>query len=459
MPIHRPLSLAAIIALYLCSCNDGTIAEETGETSSGDGETTAGMSSQPPTTQPPPDTFPTSSEPPTTLPPPTTTIDPDPTTTTDSTSTSGDTSTTVTTQTTDTGSSDDTGPPLEPWNPLAMELADFDGDGRLDLLLLGLDEEHLVASRMHPGNGDGTFGAFTEGMLAGSSAFPTVGPLDTTPGADVILDADGAPLGVFRWQAGGPFTPWMEVEVINILLNTKIVDADEDGDNDVVCLWGSEAPEKFGLTFLPNSDGNFFFEPVDTQVGLVDVVGIRPNGLLVGDLNGDGDADALLFESSKLNGFVRVFGTPQGAFALPKVITPGVVPWGGELADMDKDGDLDVVLAVLEPPSIAILKNDGAGGLTLASQTSAPNGTKPFTIDVVDLDVDGALDVVAVDDAAPVLVTWPGFGQGELAVPTQAPQAAPAVRVLAGLLDGDDAPDLVLATFADDGEVTVLLSP
>jgi hypothetical protein len=476
MSAYRILYLAPLA--LLCHCTDRPGLEDTGETSassSGTGTTDGGTfptttdPTVPPTTDPPTTTPPmTTSEPPTTDPPTTdpptttpTTLTTDPTTTTlDTTDPSTTTTDTSTTDTSETSSTDDTstGDPGV-FTPLALELADFDGDGLLDLLTLGSDEVLAVESRFELGHGDGTFEPFIDAGLASTSAFPTIGSLDTTPGVDVILDKAGPPLSIFRWVGEGPFQSWMEVEVDNILLNTKVFDGEKDGDGDIYALWATTEPKKFGLTFAPSSDGNFFFEPVDTQVGTVSIVGIDPNGLLVGDLNGDGIADALLFQSAKLDSFLRVFGTPQGAFAQPKVITPGVVPWGGELADMDNDLDLDVVLAVLEPPSVVTLKNDGLGNLTVGDTAPAPNGFKPFSIKVADLVGDASLDVAAIDDASAFVTVWTGEGDGTLdATPSQTDLPSPAVRVLAGKIDGDDKADLVLATFAA-GQATVILSP
>lgn len=466
-------NVARIAALALLGgCTDREIGEATAESTGGSSSGGATDGEPPTTTFPPPPTTTMSTEPTTTEPmpttePPTTATTTLPMTTpvtiTDTSTSEGDTSTgTSETSSGSEGSSSDDTSTGEPgvFTPLALELADFDGDDELDLLVLGVDEGLVLETHFSRGNGDGTFAPEVDAGLTGISAFPSVGPLDAAPGTDVIMDRAGPPLGIFRWVEPGPFAPWMEVEVPNILLNTRVRDGDDDGDGDIYALWATDAPKKFGVTFVPSSDGNFFFEPVTTQIGAVDVVGIDPNGLLPGDLNGDGFADALLFQSSQPNGLLRVFGTPQGAFAQPKVLTPGIAPWGGELADLDEDGDLDAVMAVLEPPSLAFLANDGAGGLTLGGATPMPAGfKKPFSIKVVDLDGDTHLDVAAIDDETAAVARFLGAGDGTLVAAALVDLPSPAIRIHAGLLDGDDAPDLVLATFPGGDGVTIVLSP
>ena len=468
----RPIPYLLIV--LLCQCTDRPLSDESGGSSGSSGETSATDSTPTTTIDPsvPPTTDPPTTDPPTTDPPTTTPTTPtfpttDPTTTTFPTTDTDDTSTTVdpstsssttvdpsTTETTDTT----TDTPVV-FNPLALELADFDGDGLLDLLTLGVDESLAIASHFERGVGDGTFAPFIDaGLLASASAFPTIGALDNTPGVDVILDKAGPPLAISRWAGDGPFEAWMDVDVVNILLNTRVLDGEADGDSDIYALWATEEPKKFGVTFLPNGDGNFFFSPVNTQIGTVSIVGIDPNGLLVGDLNGDSIADALVFQSTKHDGLLRVFGSIQGVFSQSKVLTPGITPWVGDLADMDGDLDLDAVFLSQDPPSVVTLINDGTGEFVVGDTVQVPEGFTPFTFDIADLVDDANLDVAVVDDSSAFVTVWTGEGGTLDTMPTQTALPSPAVRVVAGKIDGDDKDDLALATFAV-GTVTVILSP
>jgi len=102
-----------------------------------------------------------------------------------------------------------------------------------------------------------------------------------------------------------------------------------------------------------------------------------------------------------LNPNVSVAG-PLGSF-------PADQPRGLALADVDVDGDLDVVTAnyysYINESSVSILLNDGSGSLTLARAVDfpavsialdapIPTGEQAFNVAIADLNDDGAPDIV-----------------------------------------------------------------
>lgn len=391
----------------------------------------------------------------TTLTDPTTTTDP---TTATVTSTTTSTSTTDGTSTTDTGDtdSDSSTGPVQMFSPLALEVQDFDGDGKHDLLVMGVDNFNGTAGRISLGVGDGTFMFGLDAGLSGASAFPVVGELDGTPGIDVMIAQKDGGAEVFRWGGAG-FVSWKLFTNANVPRTHVVIDADKDDDDDIVWLWWTKNSVEFGLSIRPNG-GGFFFAPVDTKVGVIADIGIAPGSLLVGRLNADSAADALVFEADKAKGFLRMFGSDPGLFGQPKFLLPTLRPWVASLADFDEDGDLDILMIEREPARLLFALGDGIGGFTMGTSVPVAGPFKPFTFTTADLDGDKHLDVAVVDDQTAEFRVWKGDGKGGLLGPAVLPLPTPAVRVIAAPLDGDAKLDLVLATFAA-GDVTVVLSP
>ena len=243
-----------------------------------------------------------------------------------------------------------------PFFDLARAYTDFDGDGVLDLFRAigkwqSIERQHL---EMWLGNGDGTYRR-DDGMLAN----PTV-------------------VG---------FHP------------RKAVIADFNGDNRadvIVADHGYDAVPFPGaplLLYLSTADGR-----LEKAKGLEHTLGFH-HGAAAGDIDGDGDTDAFstfpVFLINDGNGNM-IMNRPY----LPKLF---LMDHGGyytsELIDVDRDGNLDLLVAGHEfgDASSVILWGDAEPGFTNSTASTLPEVTEfgiVVDIDVGDIDGDGINDVL-----------------------------------------------------------------
>jgi hypothetical protein len=122
--------------------------------------------------------------------------------------------------------------------------------------------------------------------------------------------------------------------------------------------------------------------------------------LELADVDGDGDLDVLVGNEGQnqlfLNEKGRLVDVTARSLPVRSDETRKI-----RAADVDRDGDLDLVVAnvsfvMRESPQDYLLLNDGAGVFTAAEQTSFPEDARDdFTIQVLDLDRDGDVDVLA----------------------------------------------------------------
>lgn len=190
---------------------------------------------------------------------------------------------------------------------------------------------------------------------------------------------------------------WTEEDLALSSTPSRTVIFDYDGDNDqdiAVAILGSLIPteQKVGGAALLINDGSgtFITRMLLTRVGRV--ADVQP-----GDLDGDGDVDFAVAAFGFINtgevGWIEQITPDRFAYhvIVPK---PGAVR--APIVDLDADGDLDIVAMISQDSEeIVALLNDGKG--TFAPNVLFQAGTPTFGasgMELADLDGDGDVDVV-----------------------------------------------------------------
>jgi hypothetical protein len=201
--------------------------------------------------------------------------------------------------------------------------------------------------------------------------------------------------------------------------------ADLDGDGDLDVLSASAGDDK--IAWYENTDEGSF--------GTQQVISTAADGaqsVFAADLDGDGDLD-VLSASANDDKIAWYENTDAGSFAAqPAISTTAADATSVFAADVDGDGDLDVLSASASDDEIAWYENtDGAGGFG-SQQIISTAADGPRSVFAADLDGDGDLDVLSAsrrDDR----IAWYQNQGGQFALATA--DTAPAALLQADTSD------------------------
>lgn len=259
---------------------------------------------------------------------------------------------------------------------------DINGDGKPDVIAAnwgGLIDVHI-------NTGAGVMSSYQITGFSQTWSSVALADIDNDADLDLLAGAEtgGANSGlfIFKNNGAGVFTNMAQPSLIGggKTANTVSVgDVDADGDIDALIASRYGAFPKILL-----NDGTGVF-----TAGFVFPTSFSGIGSSLMDVDGDGDLDALLNNSSVVNVYKN---NGSGVFTSTSNSLFGWKPASTKY-DLDGDGDLDVVNSGNN--QFHIYKNDGAGNFTL-SQTIAHAGMNPWCrLGVGDLDGDGDKDIYA----------------------------------------------------------------
>ena len=301
-------------------------------------------------------------------------------------------------------------------HPAHVAVTDLDGDGRKDLLVADLGQflpadHHDGAVIWMRGLSNGKFSQF---WLDG---WPRVADVEA---AD--FDGDGKKdlvVAAFGWRKTGqiavlenvttdPARPSFKTHVIDPrpgAIHVIPVDLNHDGKMDFVALLAQQYETV--VAYLNTGKGDFTFEQK------VIYQAPHPNwgstGIQLVDLDGDGDLDVLYTHGDTFDdGFVKPYHGIQwlentGTYPFVEhTIAAMAGVHRAVAADVDGDGDLDIVACALLAggsdqdesvlPALVWLEQTKPG--VFVKHTIEMGFPRHATLDVADLDGDGALDIV-----------------------------------------------------------------
>ena len=375
-------------------------------------------------------------------------------------------------------------------------LGDLNRDGRKDVVV----GDYAGSVTTYLGRGDGTLrynSVYSVGaQLTGMSLADFDGD-----GTNDLAVATGKAVSILLGREGGDFIPAPIHDGLWLSVAVAAADFNADGKADLASNVESGS-QRLGITF-GRGDGTF-------AVAAHYPVGLNPQSVALGDLNGDRLPDMAVANLGSDNVSV-LLNRGDGAFQPTANYTTPQAPQGLAIADLDRDGINDIfVTTVTGTNQLSVLRGNGDGTFQAATRYGmfgggpigvgdfngdgrldalansllggmqvqlgngsggfAPGpggpglnafGAGPATLAIGDLNSDTRLDFVLADSFGGTVGVCLGKGDGSFQPPVSYAAGTNAQSVVLTEVNSDGKADLVVANsgsfLGDDGSVAVLL--
>ncbi len=330
-------------------------------------------------------------------------------------------------------------------NPRAVFAADLDGDGDMDMLSVSNNDSKIAWYKNTDGQGDfGPQQIIYETGTQATAIYAT--DIDGDSRIDILAATDGKVVWFKNTDGQGNFSNPQEIANNILAYSVYADDVDNDGDMDV----SVSASNNIG--WFENLDGEGTF-------GAQNVIATSyesPQNALLADIDGDGDLDilsAIGYYENQVVWFKNTDG--QGNFVEAQTLTTDLFYANDAVtADLDGDGDLDIVVVSKKLEGHRVIWFENTNGLGNFNNTphviDMENIFNPEVLYAVDFDNDNDLDIT-VGTSNMGIVWYKNNGNGTFG--SQLPidsNVENITSIFTTDIDGDGDEDLLLSAGTAD---------
>jgi hypothetical protein len=283
----------------------------------------------------------------------------------------------------------------------AMLVVDVDGDSFTDAIAEALPDVYWLEAEDKPGN---SWKAKKIGTLPKTGHVNGQGYMlgqIIAGGKPEIILACGDGIYYFQIPGNPENGNWPKTRIASETMDEGIGTGDIDGDGDIDITTGKKEGETFMVIWHENPGNG----SADWQSHLVSQTSFAPDRIVIAEINGDSRLDVVVSEErypgpdpdASLYWFEQPRYPKRQTWKKHIVVTEYSLN-NLDVADMDRDGDLDIITCEHKGPKgkfrLQIFENDGKGNFT---EHIADRGKESHLgAKVADMDNDGDLDIVSV---------------------------------------------------------------
>lgn len=332
--------------------------------------------------------------------------------------------------------------------PIAITSADFNADGRSDLAVANAVSSVTILIA----NPDGTF---TPAPSLGAASWGygiAAADLNGDNKIDLAIVNRGAGIVSLYWGNGdGTFQPYWSFAAGKQPYALAVGDLTGNGASDIVIANYSDNEIQ---VMLGDGFGNF------NEASSRTLVGSGPAGLAMADLNRDGWLDVVVAHWAGNNVSI-LLGKGDGTFQ-PELSRPAIGTFCMAVAvgDLNHDGIPDIVAANQDlgyASDISILIGNGDG--TFQEQVHWGSSVVSNNVVLADLDRGGALDIILAEATKDAATVFRGVGDSSFEPRLDFAVGADPLTVVAADFNGDGWLDLASANYVSQNISVLLQTP
>jgi len=280
--------------------------------------------------------------------------------------------------------------------PRSVYAADLDGDGDIDVLSASRLDDKIAWYENTAGDGS-TWTDHTITTDAASASSVYAADVDGDGDLDVLSASSVDDKIAWYENIAGDGSTWAAHTITTAADSARSVyAADVDGDGDLDVLSASWADDKISWYENTAGDGSTWTDHT------IAMAADEANAVYAADVDGDGDIDVLSAseDDDKISWYENTAGDGS-AWTEHAITTTALQAQSVYAADLDGDGDIDALSASDTDDKIAWYENTAGDGSSWEAHTITTAANEGKSVYAADVDGDGDLDVLSassIDD-------------------------------------------------------------